>query len=43
MVLSDHGFVELADDVFVVGTMGDEAIKLGLLGANAVLHVFVKL
>lgn len=43
VVLGDHGLVELADHVFVVGSVGDEAVQLGLLGTDAVLHLFVKL
>lgn len=43
VVLCDHRLVELANNVFVVGSVGDEAVELGLLGTDAVLHLFVKL
>jgi hypothetical protein len=43
VVLGDHGLVELAHHVFVVGSVGDEAVQLSLLGTDAVLHLFVKL
>lgn len=43
LVLNDHGLVEFADHIFVVGSVGDEAVELSLLGTDAVLHLFVKL